>query len=155
MHDGRSMSGRVRHARTIVPAVLAFLFVATPSRAATCTVSPQNLSFGLYDPLGGSASDTVSTINVTCDAETAFEVSLGTGSGSYAARTMTAGPDTMVYNLYIDPQRTLVWGDGMGGSNTVGAVSADRDFTVYARAPAGQNLRPGSYADSVSITVTY
>lgn len=149
------MSGRVRKAQAVVPAVLASLFAATPARAATCTVSPQNLSFGLYDPLSSSTSDTVATITVTCDAETAFEIALGPGSGSYAARTMTAGPDTMVYNLYIDPQRTLVWGDGMGGSNTVGAVSAQRDFSVYARAPALQNLRPGVYGDSVAITVTY
>ena len=149
------MIARVRHARPVAPAMLALLFVAGPARAANCTVSPQNLSFSLYDTFSNSASDTVATITVDCDAETAFEIALGPGAGSYAARTMAGGADTMVYNLYVDPQRTLVWGDGTGGSNTVAAVSAQGAFTVYARAPAGQNLRPGIYADVVSVTVTY
>lgn len=149
------MTARVRHARPVAPAMLALLFAAAPARAANCTVSPQNLSFGLYDPLSNSTSDTVATITVDCDAETAFEIALGPGAGSYAARTMAGGADTMAYNLYVDPQRTLVWGDGTGGSGTVGAVSAQAAFTVYARAPARQNLRPGIYADIVSVTVTY
>lgn len=149
------MIARVRHRRSLGPAMLALLFAAAPAQAANCTVSPQNLSFGLYDPLSSSTSDTVATITVTCDAETAFEIALGPGAGSYAARTMAGGADTMVYNLYLDPQRTLVWGDGSGGSNTVAAVSAQSAFTVYARAPARQNLTPGIYADVISVTVTY
>lgn len=149
------MTRRVRHAWRAAPAVLALLFAAAPAAAASCTVSPQNPSFGVYDPFSSSASDTAATITVTCDTETAFEIALGPGEGSYAARTMSAGPDTMAYNLYVDPQRTMVWGDGTGGSNTVSAVSARSDITVYARAPARQNLRPGSYADVVSVTVTY
>lgn len=146
---------RIRHARPVVPAVLALLFAVAPARAADCSVSPQNLSFGLYDPFSSSTSDTVATITVTCDVVTPYEIALGPGAGSYSARTMAAGPDTMAYNLYIDPQRTIVWGDGTGGSNTVSAVSAQGHFTVYARAPARQNLRPGIYADVVSVTVTY
>lgn len=149
------MIARVRHARRAAPTVLALLFVAAPAGAANCTVSPQNLSFGLYDPFSSATSDTVATITVTCDVETPFEIALGPGAGSYAARTMAGGTDTMIYNLYVDPQRTVVWGDGTGGSNTVSAVSARADFTVYARAPARQNLTPGIYADVVSVTVTY
>lgn len=61
----------------------------------------------------------------------------------------------MAYNLFIDPQRVMVWGDGTGGSNTVSAMSAEHDFPVYARAPARQNLTPGSYTDIISVTVTY
>jgi spore coat protein U-like protein len=136
-------------------AVLVLLAAAGPARAANCTVSPQNLGFGLYDTLSGAPSDTVATIAVDCDEETAFEIALGPGTGSYSSRTMTGGPDSMAYNLYIDPQRVMVWGDGTGGSSTVGAVSVRRDFTVYGRAPAQQNLRAGSYSDVVSVTVTY
>ncbi|MEI9849937.1 MAG: spore coat U domain-containing protein [Sphingomonas sp.] len=113
------------------------------------------MNFGQYDPFGNATSDTAATITVTCDAETAFEIALGPGAGSYAARTMTGGAEAMAYNLYIDPQRTVVWGDGTEGTSTVSAVSVRGDFTVYARAPARQNLTPGIYTDIVSVTVTY
>ncbi len=146
------MIGRL--VRSAVPAALAVM-VAAPAQAASCTVSPQSLDFGRYDPFASSSLDTVATINVTCDVETAFEIALGTGAGSYDARTMTGGADAMRYNLFIDPQRVIVWGDGTGGSNTVSAVSARHDFTVYGRAPARQNLTPGSYTDVISVTVTY
>lgn len=149
------MIARVGPARAVAPIVWALLLVAAPARATNCTVSPESLSFGVYNPFNGSASDTAATITVTCDAETAFEIALGPGSGSVAARTMAAGSDTMAYNLYIDPQRTRVWGEGAGASDTVSAVSAQGYFTVYARAPAGQNLRPGLYTDVISVTVTY
>lgn len=107
------MIPHVRHVgypRLAVAATLALLLVAVPGQAANCSVSPQNLSFGLYDPFSSSASDTAATIAVSCDAETAFEIALGPGTESYTARTMVSGADTMVYNLYINPQRTLVWG---------------------------------------------
>lgn len=139
----------------------ATLFAATllsalaPAHAASCTVSPENVNFGQYDPLSGAALDTAANIRVTCDAETAFEIALGPGGGSYAVRTMTGSAGTMAYNLYIDPQRLVVWGDGSSGSNTVSAISAGGDFAVYARAPGGQNLRADSYVDAITVTVTY
>lgn len=149
------MIARAGPARVVAPVALALLLVAAPARATNCAVSPESLSFGVYDVFSNSASDTAATITVACDAETAFEIALGSGAGTVAARTMAAGTDTMAYNLYIDPQRTRVWGEGSGASDTVSAVAAQGYFTVYARAPAGQNLRPGIYVDVVSVTVTY
>ncbi len=89
------MIARIGYVRPVLPAFLALLFAAAPAGAANCTVSPQNLSFGVYDPFSSSTSDTVATITVTCDAETPFEIALGPGAGSYAVRTMSAGPDAM------------------------------------------------------------
>lgn len=141
--------------RAMAAAAVALVVAATPAHATNCTINPQSVNFGQYDPLSISASDTAATISITCDVETPFEIALGPGAGSYSARTMTGGADAMVYNLYIDPQRATVWGDGSGGSSTVSAVSAQADFTVYARAPARQNLTPGLYADTIMVTVTY
>ncbi|UZK69059.1 spore coat U domain-containing protein [Sphingomonas sp. S1-29] len=126
-----------------------------PALAANCSVSSESLNFGQYDPFSSAPSDAASTITVSCDAETAFEIAVTPGAGSYAARTMTHGDDVMAYNLYIDPQRTAVWGDGTGSTSAVSAIASRGDFTIYGRAPAGQNLRPGLYTDTLSITVTY
>ncbi len=139
----------------IALAAIPLLLTALPAQAASCTVSPQEVNFGQYDPFSASAAETVANIAVTCDVETAFEIALGLGGGSYAARIMTSGADMMLYNLYADPQRTITWGDGSGGSNTVSAVTASRDFPVYGRVQPRQNLPAGAYADIIVVTVTY
>lgn len=148
---------RDRLAMTPCAAFLAapLLLLAMPAQAASCRVSPQDVHFGQYDPTSASPTETVGNITITCDVQTAFEIALGPGTGTYAARTMTSGANAMTYNLYSDPQRTIVWGDGGGGSNTVSAATVEHDFPVYGRATARQNLPAGAYTDIVTITVTY
>ena len=77
---------------------------------------------------------------------------------------LSSGMNTLSYNLYADAGRTSVWGDGTGGSVAVeSSVLLDvlgwaptQSFTVYGRIGAGQTgAVPGSYADTVSVTVTY
>lgn len=136
-------------------ALAAVVLSASPAMAAVCSVSPQSLAFGSYDTFSTAPTDSAATITITCDSETAFEITLGPGTGSYAARQMPGTSDMLAYNLYIDPQRVLVWGDGTGGTSTVSAVVANGVFTVYGRAFARQNLTPGSYADIISVTITY
>lgn len=59
------------------------------------------------------------------------------------------------YNLYIDPTRLLVWGDGSGLTTTVTNLALSADHTVYGRIPAQQNVTAGSYADLIVVTVTF
>ena len=94
-----------------------------------------------------------------------FRIDLGRGgAASYAPRRLSSGMNTLSYNLYADAGRTSVWGDGTGGSVAVeSSVLLDvlgwaptQSFTVYGRIGAGQTgAVPGSYADTVSVTVTY
>ena len=131
----------------------ACLLLGVPTAAtAGCNVSPQGVSFGNYDPLGHSALDGVGTINVSCDAPSSFTVSLGTGNGTVEDRRMTGAPSQLAYNLYKDVSRLLVWGDGGGGVSSNGTSV---DLTVYGRIPGAQNVRPDTYADSVTVTVTF
>lgn len=47
-----------------------------------------------------------------------YVVTLSTGiSGTYAARTMVSGPNTLTYNMYVDTARTQIWGDGSPGTS--------------------------------------
>jgi len=137
----------------------AFAFAAlglcSPANAATCSVSPQSVSFGNYDPLGPAPLEGVGNINVSCDAVTSFTVSISAGTGSYSARLMTGIADQMNYNLYTDATHLMIWGDGTGSSNTVSATAAGSNLTVYGRIPARQNVAAGIYADTIIVTVTY
>ena len=71
---------------------------------------------------------------------------------------MTGGAQALLYNLYIDPAHSRVWGDGTNGSSTVSstAVATSTAIPVYARAPARQTqLKPGSYSDILWVSITY
>lgn len=149
---------------------------AFPAQAAllnvSCTTSGSNLVFGNYAPFSTSATDITGTITVACSATVnltggtvSYTIALGAGnSGSYATRKLNSGVNTLNYNLYTSSGYGTVWGDGTGGSVTVsgsGTVSLlvgsfSNDATVYGRIPALQvSTVPGSYNDTITITVTY
>ena len=125
---------------------------ASAAAAAECNVSPQGVSFGNYDPLGGAAVDGVGNVNVSCDVQTSFTVSLGTGNGTVEDRRMTAPAAQLAYNLYADPSRLVVWGEGGSGVSSNGT---NVDLTVYGRIPGAQNVPANAYVDSVIVTVTF
>lgn len=145
--------------RAIALAVtIAAIAVGAPRAAWAegCTVDPQDLSLGDYDPFAVVSQDAVSNVSVRCDTATSFVVTLGPGNGSYVMRRMTGGSQALLYNLFLDPSRTMVWGDGSNGSSVLNQTSVGGDFPVYASALAGQSaLRPGPYTDVISVTVTY
>lgn len=137
-----------------IGAALAAGSLAAPA-AAVCTVTPQGVSFGSYDPLSSSAHDGAGNINVTCDTLSTFTVSLSTGSsGTFTQRQMTAGAAFLGYNLYTDLMRTTVWGDGVTTSN-VTSTGTNVDLPVYGRMPALQNVEANAYADTITVTVVY
>lgn len=138
--------------------VFALLATAAPAAAASCSVSPQALTLGSYDPFATAPQDAVTGIAITCDVETSVVIAIGPGNGDYGARSMTGGAQALLYNLYIDPAHSRVWGDGTNGSSTVSstAVATSTAIPVYARAPARQTqLKPGSYTDILWVSITY
>jgi spore coat protein U-like protein len=74
---------------------------------------------------------------------------------------MSGGGVNLPYQLYTSATRTVIWGDGTGGSSAVnGADSLPRDggttvFTVYGQIAARQIVTPGAYIDSILATVNY
>lgn len=137
---------------------------------ATCTVSASSTSFGNYSPFDVAPLDGIGNVQVTCrgllglvDLLVFYDIGLSTGaSGSYAARSLSSGAYALSYNLYTNAARTTVWGDGSGGSALVSGshlliilVDTVRDYPVYGRILAGQNVAPGAYADTILVTVNY
>ncbi len=128
----------------------------TATVQATCTVSATTLAFGTYT---GVQLDGSSTLTTNCTNTTPYTLALnvGTGTGAtVATRKMTAGAQTLNYSLYQDSGRATVWGQTTGTDTVAGTGNGSaQPLTVYGRIPANQLPTPGSYADTITATVTY
>lgn len=133
----------------------ALSFMANVASAAQCSVSTTGVSFGIYDTFNVQHMDSSGTIDVSCDVPAAYTIALSQGTGTYAARQMTSGIHSLMYNLYLDSERLTVWGDGSAGSSTVSGNAASATHTVYGRIEAQQNANVGTYTDVVVITLTF
>ena len=116
------------------------------------------LNFGSQGVLSANVDQT-SALQVQCTDTTPYNVGLdaGTGAGAtVATRKMTSGGNTVSYSLYTDSGRTTVWGNTVG-TDTVAATGngADQSYTVYGRVGTQTTPAPGSYSDTVTVTVTY
>jgi len=121
-----------------------------------CSVSTLPLAFGNYS---GSAVSASTTVTVTCTLGTAFNLGIDAGLGSgatVAARKMTYGANTLTYGLYSNAGATTVLGSTIG-TNTVAdtGTGTAQTVTVYGQIPAGQAVAPGTYSDTVTVTITY
>ncbi len=63
----------------------------------------------------------------------------------------------LTYTLYSNAGRTTTWGDGTTyGAQVSGTGSgANQSLTVYGRVPASQSPTPGSFTDTVVVTLSY
>lgn len=127
---------------------------------AACSVNPTPVAFGIYSPFNVAPTDTAGTLRVSCDTVTVgYTILLSAGSaGAYSPRGLSGGGYTLSYNLYADALRTVVWGDGSGGTTTVSgafALPGAIDHTVYGRLPAGQNVGAGAYTDTITVTINF
>jgi spore coat protein U-like protein len=143
--------------------------LSMPARAAGCSVTASAVAFGNYPLFSPTPTDSSGTISVACSGtageSVSYRVSLGAGvSGSVAARRMSSptSPFALAYNLHTDAARTVVWGDGSGSSVMLNGTltlpvsgSSSVSATVYGRMPARQNVFPGVYADSITVTVNF
>jgi spore coat protein U-like protein len=152
--------------------LLSAVVMPAPAQAAcdilalcSCTVSATGVDFGTYNPVAISDNDSSGTVRVRCSLVLAlagsYTIQLSRGSSStYTQRTMTSGASTLRYNLYTSNARNQIWGDGTGGSLSVtnaftALLGVDQTTTVYGRAPAGQNVAPGGYADTILVTIVF
>lgn len=125
--------------------------------ASACAVSATSLAFGTIDPLVNTETLSTSTISVSCSESTSYTVALGPGNGTIEDRYMVSDTHKLSYNLYTDSSRSMIWGDGTGGSTTVSgtADSSGTDHTVYGHVPWQPSAVPGTYSDSIVVTVSY
>ena len=141
-------------------------------RAADCSASATSVVFGVYDATAPAPTDSTGTLTVTCTYTPSgsrtilYTVGLHSGNGTTAAvRWLASGNYRLFYNLFTDPARLLIWGDGTSGTQLVsgslkvgpGVGNGTRSdvFTVYGRMPARQDANAGDYSDTIVFTLTF
>nr|WP_244423682.1 spore coat protein U domain-containing protein [Nitratireductor pacificus] len=126
--------------------------------ASNCLVSTQDVDFGTQGVLGTNV-DATGRVSVTCTPGNSYSVGLdgGASGGPPTARLMTKGAETVTYGLYQDAARSLPWGSGSVPGEAVAGTGTgtSQDITVYGRVPPQATPSPGTYADTVVVTVTY
>jgi len=169
-----------RDHRWLVWLLSAVLFLAHGvAFAADCAVSAAGVAFGVYDPLAVTSVDATGTVSVRCvwtssgspgaqRVAPVISLSAGLAPGTLLQRRLrTPAGDLLSYNLFRDAGRSQIWGDGSSGTFTAPTSPATLVLpasgsprtgsrTIYGRMPAGQtNASPGSYADTITVTVTF
>lgn len=154
-----------RAARTALWAA-ALLCGAPLARAASitsCTVTATDVAFGTYTPLQAAGLLSTGTISISCTGVTGrntVTIDLSAGaSGNYTTRTLTAGANKLSYNLYQDAANTEIWGNGTGNSTeasaTIRKATPTATLTVYGTVTANQDPAPGTYGDTITVSVNY
>jgi spore coat protein U-like protein len=132
--------------------------VWTATVLANCKVSATGVNFGSSGPITSNV-DATGTVSVQCTNSTPYTVALNGGNAAASdptKRKMSKGAETITYGLYQNSARSQPWGSS-SGTNTVGGTGtgSSQPLTVYGRVASQTTPSPGSYADSVVVTVTY
>jgi spore coat protein U-like protein len=150
-------------ARPALPAAIGIVLLYGAPVEAACTVRIDAvIAFGTYSIFSPTPLDTAGQFDVRCtggDQNATLHISLSAGlTGTYAGRRLTSGAEFLVYNLYRDAARTIIWGDGTAGTQVfIGPADGPRRqyFDVFGRIPPLQDAAVGTYSDAVRITVNY
>ena len=131
-------------------------FTVTATVTKNCTVTATALAFGNYS---GALINSTSTISVTCTSTTTYNVGLNAGlaTGATVTTRRMTGPGSAVlsYKLFKDSARTNNWGSTVGTDTLAGTGSGVvQPLTVYGQIPAAQYVTPGSYTDTITVSVT-
>jgi len=137
------------------PATTTFNVTATVLK--DCIVSATALPFGNYI---GAVVNVSSTVTVTCTNSTAYTVGLNAGlttSATVTTRQMgiTQPAGGLNYSLLTTSFTGSNWGNTSGSWVSGTGNGAAQPLTVYGVLPAGQYVPPGSYTDTIAVTVTY
>ena len=152
------MKRPLRRAASCAALALAAAAPLAARGAPACAFGAANaFAFGSYDTFATAPLDGSSTITYQCPPGQPIRITLDAGSaGTFASRAMRQGAEVLLYNLYLDAARTVVWGDGTGGSSIGPGVTtrAGRTTTawVFGRIPPGQDAVPGAYGDTIRVT---
>jgi spore coat protein U-like protein len=134
---------------------------------AECHVTSAGISFGAYSASSKADHASTGTVTVTCDGSppgVIVDIAIGRGvnSGTFGPRQMkrTGGTDLLEYNLYTPDSVSKVWGEGTEGTHIVKTpqgVYQNRpaSLTINGRIYAGQDVRPGTYGDTLSLTIMW
>lgn len=127
------------------------------------------LNFGnsitsLSNPIDIASAANAGSISLRCTPSTLVKIDIDSGLysggavGSGRAMKHATQSGTLKYQLYQDGVRTVIWGNGSNGgqSLTLTADGTQQSVTIYARLFSQPNIpAAGQYSDTVVITFAY
>lgn len=138
-----------------------FAFTVSANVINDCNIAATNVNFGSSGVLGTALTAT-GTITAQCTSNDSYSIALNAGTTSGATLSnremlLSGGSATVNYQLYTGSSHSSIWGDGSSGTSTNGgtATGSNQTYTVYGLVPAQTTPVPGSYADTVTATITY
>ena len=138
------------HATTTATGSLAVSLQVT----ASCSVGNSSLTFNQVAGGGGGRESGSGTIYVTCSNGTVYNVTLDQGSYSnMGTRRMASGGSFIAYSLYTDAAQQNPWSGTVQVTNT--GTGGQDPIPVYGQANWTGLTTPGTYTDTVTITVSY
>jgi len=133
-------------------------FNVTATVQTTCTVSANNLNFGTVGLLSAN-TDASTTLSPDCTNGTPYNIGLNgglSGATDPTQRQMTLGAQSVLYGLYRDSARSLPFGNTIGTNTLTGTgTGLAQSVPVYGRIPPQATPSPGTYNDTIVVTLTY
>jgi spore coat protein U-like protein len=136
---------------------------AAGAHAQTCTVTATADAFGTYDPFAKNDNKSNASVKIKCKSYTGtYVMALDAGlysTGSFARQVSQGSGLYLSYQLYTDTTRSTVWGDGSSGTATISyscsGGTCNNTQKAYGVMTAKQLVTPGSYSDTITVTVSY
>jgi spore coat protein U-like protein len=121
---------------------------------ASCTLDGGTLDFGPYRSEEGKEAR--ASISYRCPEGMEISLSLGPGrepDGRARAMQRDGGDGALRYQLYQDARRSQVWGDQGDALTIPSTEDGEASVDVFGVIPPGQEAPPGTYRDTVLITL--
>ncbi len=130
-------------------------FTVQTNTIAVCkiTTAAATMDFGNYDPTATADNDNgLGSFGFKCTKGTAYKVYIAGG------RTMAAGSESLSFEMYSDPGRSIIFPDtnaaGISGSASSNGIEIITN--IYGRIPAGQDVTAGkTFTQTLTATVDY
>jgi spore coat protein U-like protein len=133
-------------------------FSVSATVLSTCNVGATNVSFGTVGVVSSNV-DANSTVSAQCSISLPYSVSLNGGNAGASdptQRKMSKAAEQITYGLYKDSARAQPWGNTIGTNTIAGTgTGLSQNITVYGRVPSQTTGSPGTYSDTIVVTVTY
>ncbi len=124
---------------------------------AGCEISNGTLDFGTYQ--SGQADDLVSNTTLVlsnCTVDTVVvELDGGQSGDTLDRRLVGPGGASLRYQLYKGPNLGNMFGDNGRGRTIDMTNRTSLDVPVHGRIRGGQTVPPGTYTDTVNVTLTF
>lgn len=132
----------------------------------TCTMNITTTALGPYNPLTGTAVNVTNGVYVTCSSTTAnssvgYTVNFSGGnSGTNSPRQLLSGANVLNYRTYSDSSRTMEFVTGVACTTNyvISAANGSQSqfcYTYYTILGGQTTAYPGSYSDTLAITINY